>query len=166
MNDRVMSAQRIADAVDHSEIRRLQDAYADIVTRRAWAELDEIFRNDTVLDLDLRERTLQIVGTEQIGEFIARNVNVFEFFQFGILGTRVHLRLGGDEDRASARMYMTEMRRTAGGHWSQIYGVYHDRMARIDDRWWFAHRTYHSLARTNLPAEIFDFPHHIRLEES
>jgi len=164
MSDRVVSSERIADAVDHSEIRRLQDAYADIVTRRAWAELAEVFRDDTVLDLDLREQSIQVVGTQAIGEFIARNVNQFEFFQFGILGTRVQLRVAGDIDRAGARMYMTEMRRTAGGHWSQIYGVYHDRLERIDDRWWFVHRTYHSLARNNLPAEVFDFPRQMHLD--
>ena len=87
MSERTVSTDRIADAVDHSEIRRLQDAYADIVTRRAWTELHEVFRDETVLDLDLREQTIQVVGTEPIGEFIARNVNQFEFFQFGILGT-------------------------------------------------------------------------------
>ncbi len=159
------AAQRITDAVDHSEIRRLQDAYADIVSRRAWSDLSEVFLPDTVLDLDLRESTIHLVGPQTIGEFIDRSVSQFEFFQFGIIGTRIKLRPAGIADTASARMYMTELRQTPSGHWSQIYGVYHDRLIRSNDQWWFSHRTYHSLARNNLPATVFQFPHHMNLDE-
>ncbi len=157
-------SERLDDAVDHSEIRRLQDAYADIVSRRQWHELADVFTADTVLDLDLRETSMQFVGPAAIGEFIGRSVSQFEFFQFGILGTRIHLRVGGDANAANARMYMTELRQTPDGHWSQIYGVYHDHHVRIDDRWWFAHRKYHSLARNNLPAAVYEFPHHLALD--
>ena len=56
-----------------------------------------------------------------------------------------------------------KLRQTPGahGHWSQIYGVYHDRYVRTGDRWWFAHRQYHSLARHDLPATILPFPDHL-----
>lgn len=158
-----MTPQRLADAVDHSEIRRLQDDYADIVSRRQWSELAEVLTADAVLDLDLRDSSMRLEGPPAIADFIATAVAQFEFFQFGILGTRVQLRLGDDPDAAAARMYMTEIRQTSDGHWSQIYGVYHDRLARIDGRWWFAHRRYHSLARNNMPATVFDFPHHLNL---
>jgi hypothetical protein len=160
-----MDQRRIEDAVDHSELRRLQDAYADIVTRRQWAELAQIFLDDVELQLDLRDHTLQLRGPEAIGEFIGTSLQQFEFFQFGILGTRFALRHGGDPDCAMGRMYMTELRQTHSGHWSQIYGVYHDRFERREQRWWFARRTYHSLARNNLPAQVFDFPHHLALDE-
>ncbi|MFO7592107.1 MAG: hypothetical protein R6X23_14650 [Acidimicrobiia bacterium] len=39
-------AERIAEAVDHVAIRRLQSAYADVVSRRAWAELGDLFLPD------------------------------------------------------------------------------------------------------------------------
>lgn len=158
-----MDPTRLEDAIDHSEIRRLQDAYADVVSRRQWAELADLFRPDTALDLDLREQTMQFIGPEAVGTFIGTSLQQFEFFQFGILGTRIELRHEGNPDHAFARMYMTELRQTHSGHWSQIYGVYHDRFARIDGRWWFTHRTYHSLARNNMPAQVFDFPHHLRV---
>ena len=60
-----MDTDRLEDAIDHSEIRRVQDAYADIVSRRQWAELADVFRPDTVLDLDLREQTMQFVGSDE-----------------------------------------------------------------------------------------------------
>ncbi len=157
--------QRLADTIDHSEIRRLHDAYADLVSRRHWHELHELFQPDAVLHLDLRDTTIELVGPQAIGEFIGRSVAQFEFFQFGVLGARVHLRSRGDDNRATARMYMTELRQTPAGHWSQIYGVYHDQYSRIDGRWWFVHRAYHSLARNNQPATVFDFPHHLSLDE-
>ena len=157
--------QRLQDAVDHSEISRLHAAYADVVSRRQWHELSELFTPDAVLDLDLRGDTMQFVGPQAIGDFISQAVDQFEFFQFGIIGARIHLRGHDDPDRATARMYMTEIRQTPAGHWSQIYGVYHDRHSRIDGQWLFTHRTYHSLARNNQPAAVFEFPHHLRLPE-
>lgn len=160
-----MDQRRLEDAVDHSEIRRLQDAYADIVTRRQWSELDTVFLPDIVLDLDLRDHVMQFSGPTAIGAFIGGQLEQFEFFQFGILGTRIELRHEGDADRAFGRMYMTELRQTHSGHWSQVYGVYHDLFVRRGGRWWFARRTYHSLARNNMPAQVFDFPHHLRVDD-
>jgi hypothetical protein len=161
----MVDERRLEDTVDHSEIRRLQDAYADIVSRRKWDELSDIFLPDTELELDLRDRTIREVGPEAISRFIDTMVSQFEFFQFGILGTRIHLRSGGDPDRAAGRMYMTELRQTPAGQWSQIYGMYHDRYRRVGGRWWFAHRLYHSLARNNMPAAVFPYPDHISLPD-
>jgi len=61
-------------------------------------------------------------------------------------------------------MYMSELRQTHDGHWSQVYGVYHDRLRRVDGQWFLAHRIYHSLARNNVPAALYDFPHHLTLD--
>ena len=160
-----MDERRLENTVNYSEIRRLQDAYADIVSRRQWFELSEIFLPDTVLQLDLRERVLMLTGPDEIGTFIDESVSQFEFFQFGVLGSRIHLRQHDNPNAATARMYMTELRQTHSGHWSQIYGVYHDRFTRADGQWWFAHRRYHSLARNNMPATVFDFPHHLALDD-
>ena len=159
-----LDPRRLEDAVDHVEIRRVQDAYADIVSRRRFDELVEVMRPDVVLDLDTRDVVRQFNGPAAIGGFIHDAILQFEFFQFVILNTRIELRVGGDPDRASGRMYMSELRQTHDGHWSQVYGVYHDRFTRVDDRWWIAHRRYHSLARNNQPAQLFEFPHHLGLD--
>ena len=155
---------RLEDAVDHVEITRLEAAYADIVTRRRFDEFVEVMLADVVVDLDLRDRHLIHNGPKAIGDFIADAFEEFEFFQFVVLGVRTALRVDGDADRANARVYMSELRQTHSGHWSQVYGIYHDQLRRIDDRWWIAARTYHSLARNNMPAQLFEFPHHLDLE--
>ena len=41
-----MDETTLQDTIDHVAITRLQSAYADIVTRRSWAELETIFLPD------------------------------------------------------------------------------------------------------------------------
>jgi hypothetical protein len=149
----------VRETVDYVAVRRLQDAYADVVTRRAWAELGDLFRPGAELVLDVRvgePRTF--VGPTAIGELIDQSIERFEYFQFVVLGTRVVLNADGP-DGATARLYMCELRQSAAdGRQSVAYGVYHDAYARHDGRWWFAHRRYHSLARTAPDLAIFPFP--------
>jgi len=149
----------VRETVDYIAIRRLQDAYADVVTRRAWAELRELFRPDAEVSVDVRFGEPRVlVGPEGIGAFIDVAIARFERFQFVVLGTRVDLG-EADADRATARMYMCELRQSADdGHESIAYGVYHDDYVRADGRWWFARRRYHSLARTAPDLAVFPFP--------
>lgn len=149
----------VRETVDYVAIRRLQDAYADVVTRRAWPELRDLFRPDAEVVVDVRNhepRTL--VGPDGVGSFIDSAIARFGYFQFVVLGTRVDL--GGDDpDHATARLYMCELRQTADdGRHSVAYGVYHDEYVRHEGRWWFAHRRYHSLARTAPDLTVFPFP--------
>ncbi len=149
----------VREAIDYLGVRRLQDAYADVVTRRAWSELHELFRPDADVVLDTRAGELRtLVGPAAVGEFIGEAIARFEYFQFVVLGTRVMLE-HGDPDRAAARLYMCELRQeAASGRHSVAYGVYHDDYVRVDGRWWIAHRLYHSLARTAPDLAVFPFP--------
>jgi SnoaL-like domain len=149
----------VREAVDYLAIRRLQDAYADVVNRRAWAELRDLFRPDAEVVLDVRRGDpLSFAGPDEIGSFIGRSIERFERFQFVVLGTRVTL-AGGGPDHATARLYMCELRQSADeGRESVAYGVYHDRYTRVAGSWWFAHRQYHSLARTAPDLAVFPFP--------
>ena len=91
--------------------------------------------------------------------FIDAAIARFDFFEFVILNARVWLRHDDSDDLAVGRMYISELRREAGSEeWTTSYGVYHDRFAAIDDRWWFAQRRYHSLARTPPDGGAFPFP--------
>lgn len=132
-------------------LRRLQNRYADIVTRRAWPELAEIFRPDCRLDLYLGDRSADFTGPEAIGGFISGAIERFAFFQFVVLNTVMEI----DEasGRAAARMYMQEMRTEQdSGRRTDAYGVYHDVFDRDDNgRWWFRRRRYGSFSRTAAP---------------
>jgi hypothetical protein len=142
------------ETVDYVAIRRLQAAYADKVTRRAWAELADIFLPGAQVVVDTMVGTpLVLDGPEGVGGFISGAIAHFDFFEFVILNTVIDI----DGDRASGRMYIWELRHDPVGGRSNAYGLYRDDYQRVDGRWWFAGRRYQSLART-LPAEVAVFP--------
>jgi hypothetical protein len=152
-----MSSLSPADeALAYLAITRLQAAYADVVTRRAWSELEEIFLPDTAVHVDtVTADVIELVGPNNFGEFVAGSIDRFEFFEFVILNTVIDV---ASATSATGRMYMVELRqdRTSGG-WSNAFGVYHDTYVCDDGRWRFAERSYQSLARTGR-YEIFPFP--------
>ena len=153
------------DTIDYVAICRLQGAYADTVTRRAWAELHEQFLPDAPVRVDtVTNPVIELVGPAQVGDFIGAAVERFEFFEFTILNTHVELRAGGDPDAARARLYICELRQDAAtGHRTNVYGVYRDDYRRAEGRWWFARRSYQSLAR-NGRDEVFPFPRHFEFD--
>jgi hypothetical protein len=139
-------------------IERLQSAYADVVNRRAWSELGELFLPDAVIRIDTVSRpVIEVVGPEQLGEFVGGAVERFAFFEFVRLNS--HLELDDDVPAtARGRLFMCEIRRDVGTlDWSVAYGVYRDRYVRDGDRWRFGRRDYQSLTRTG--GEVFPFPH-------
>jgi SnoaL-like domain len=154
---------------DYVAIQRLQSTYADVVTRRAWPELEQLFLPDAPVEIDTRRAdVLRFDGPAALGRFIAEALEQFDFFEFVPLNTRVELAADGDADRADGRMYISELRTDADtGRWNNTFGVYHDRYQRHDGRWWFAHRRYHTLGRTGPERDLdtFPFPHELVLGE-
>jgi hypothetical protein len=133
-------------AVDDIAIRGLIAAYADVVNRRAWDELDELFLPDAPIRLDLRDREpMEHAGPAAIGAFIAGAIERFEFFEFVALNVRV-LR-DGDPDRAKVRTYMCELRQDHEGVPSRAFGLYQDAVERTGTGWRFARRDYQSIGR-------------------
>jgi hypothetical protein len=151
--------ESVQDTVDYVAITRLQSAYADSVTRRAWAELAGQFVPSATVTVDtVTSDPIELLGPTGVGDFISGAVERFEFFELVILNTTVDLRVGGDPDVARARVFTCELRQDASnGRWTNAFGVYHDEYHRVDRRWWFARRRYQSIARTGR-AEIFPFP--------
>lgn len=140
-------------------IERLQSAYADVVNRREWGELDRLFHPDAVIRIDTVTRPVfELVGPVALGEFIGSAVERFAFFEFVRLNSHVELSVDGDADVATARLFMCEVRRDVDTlDWSVAYGVYHDRYRRDSGSWRFDRRDYQSLTRTD--GEVFPFPH-------
>ena len=158
MSDALHETQ-LRDTIDYVAITRLQNAYADAVTRRTWAEFHEMFLPGAPVRVDtVTNAAIELAGPQQVGDFIGTAVERFEFFEFVPLSTRVELRAGGDDDRATARLYICELRQdAASGHSTQAFGVYQDDYRRVDGKWWFAQRNYQSLARSGR-GEVFAFP--------
>jgi len=148
------------ETLDYVEICRLQAAYADAVTRRAWSELDALFLPDAPIRVDtVTNAPIEVVGASGIGGFISGAIERFEFFELVILNVHVLPPEGAaNGDAARSRTFTCELRQEqASGHWSNAFGVYHDDLQRSGDGWRYARRRYQSLARTGR-AEVFPFP--------
>jgi len=115
----------LQETIDYVAVSRLHHAYADIATRRALDELDEIFVPEIPVTIDLRDRDPYVFDScAGFKDFVSAAVDRFEFFEFVILNSRVYLEHAGDPDRAAARMYMSELRQdTAERRWTVVYGV-------------------------------------------
>jgi hypothetical protein len=144
---------------DYIAIRRLQDAYADVVSRRAFSELDDLFLPAAPVLFELPGGTREVVGPGDFGRYVEKRIADLEFFQFVILNAVVELVVDGDPHRARARIHMCELRQDrAGGRSTVLYGLYRDEYARLDGRWWFAHRRFSPLAVTQRDLDVFDYP--------
>jgi hypothetical protein len=136
---------------------RLQSSYADVVNRRAWVELHDLFRPDATVAVDTVTAPVRtLAGPSALGEFIGAAIERFDHFSFVILNTVVDVTAA---DEARGRIFMCEIRHAAEtGEWSVAHGLYQDTYARVDGRWWFAERSYRSLARTGAQAGVFGVP--------
>lgn len=136
------------ETIDYIALRRLQNAYADVVTRRAWPELAKLFLPEAEVLLDRRNvEPLVLRGPGGVGDFISQAISHFDLFEFVILNTVIEI----EGDRARARMYMWEARHDPAAGRSDAFGLYQDEHRKIDGRWWFSGRHYHTLARTHVP---------------
>lgn len=138
----------LRDMFDQFAVGRLQAAYGDAVTRRAWDEAAALFVPGCPVHLDLRDGTTRrFTGGDELVGFVAAAVERFEFFEFAILNSVVEVAPSRDE--ATGRLYMWELRQEgATGRWSNAYGLYRDDYRRHDGVWRFARRRYSSLARS------------------
>lgn len=167
MSDHIDSGE-LTDALDYLAISRLQAQYGDVISRRAWPELEPLFLPDAHITLDLRRgEPLVLVGAAALADMVDRAVQRFDFFEFALLNSVVDVVDGGDREQrtATGRLYMWELRQEAeSGRWTNAYGLYRDDYVRHDGRWVIGARRYSSLARTaDSPGakpeyEVFDIP--------
>lgn len=133
-------------AAIHLAAVRLQHAYADLATRRAWSELAALTTPDAAFSFDLRSGSpIEMVGPEAVGAFGARAVAGFSHYQYIPLNTVV---TPVDGATARGRAYALELAEIRdSGDWLEVYGLYHDEYARLDDGWRFSRRRFQVLAR-------------------
>src|SRR5882672_10117765 len=132
--------------LDYVAICRLQAAYSDAVTRRAWSDLEPLFHPDAVITVDtVTSDPYEFIGAAGIGGFISGAIERFEFFELVILNVHV-LDADGDAGTLRSRTFTCELRQeAANGHWTNAFGVYHDELRRVDERWRYARRRYQSI---------------------
>lgn len=136
-------------------VQRLQAAYGDAVTRRAWPEVIALFEPDAAVHIDTRTREpFTLEGAGAVAAFIERSLEGFAFFEFAILNSVAEV----DGDAATGRVYICELRHDHAGEWTQAYGLYRDRYVRRAGDWRIAGRRYTSLARTGPRIESFALP--------
>lgn len=162
----VIDEALVAEAVHDTGVRRLQHAYADVVNRRAWPELEHLFTPHAPVVIDRREGDpVRVVGGTELGRFIGEAVERFEFFEFVILNAHIVFPEGPLAGTAVARLFMCELRQErAGGRWTEAYGLYHDRYVFESGRWRFAERRYHSLARHGRDRNAFPLPEQVDID--
>jgi hypothetical protein len=141
---------------DVAAVQRLQAAYADVVSRRAWTELGRLFLPDVAIEVDtVTSPSRSFVGAADFIDFVSAACERFDHFQFVILNSVVDV----SGDTATSRIFMCEIRHHAAeNEWSTAYGLYADRYRKVDGVWWFAERNYRSLARTGPQAGTFGLP--------
>jgi hypothetical protein len=144
---------------DLIELQRLQSAYADVVSRRAWTELERLFLPDITVEVDTVSAPVRrFTGPAEFIAFVGAACERFDHFQFVILNSVVDVD-GVAGDDATGRIFMCEIRHhCAEDEWTTAYGLYSDRYRKVDGTWWFAERHYQSLARTGPQAGIFGVP--------
>jgi len=145
----------LRETIDYVAITRVQSAYADIVNRRAWAELAGLFLPEAPVRVDtVTNPVVELTGPEAVGAFIGGAIERFAFFEFVTLNMKVDL----DGEQARGRVFMCELRQDReNGRFTRAFGVYHDQYRRVDARWWCAARRYQSLARSGRD-DVFPFP--------
>jgi hypothetical protein len=136
-------------------VQRLQAAYGDAVTRRAWNEVRVLFEPDAVIHIDTRTREpFDLEGPDALVAFVERALEAFAFFEFAILNAVADV----DGDTATGHVYICELRHDHEGEWTEAYGLYRDRYVRRDNAWRIAERWYSSLARRGPVTESSPLP--------
>lgn len=154
-------------ATDHLvALDRLQRRYADVITRRAWGDLPELFLPDTVVHLDtVTAPPRDLVGPIEFAEVIGAAMARFDHFTFTILNAVCELDdpaadgLDADGLGARGRIFLCEIRHEPERDaWSTAHGVYQDRYVLVEGRWRIAERHYRSMARTGPDEAVLGLP--------
>jgi hypothetical protein len=138
-------------------IGRLQRAYADISTRKAWSEFAALVTPDARFSFDTRAgNVIEVVGAAAFVEFGAQATDRFSFYEYVPLNFVVQVDPG---DTARGRAYQFEIGQDRDtGEITTYYGMYHDDYARVDGAWRFARRHYQTLARQVGGSALESFP--------
>jgi len=148
MNDDILAELAIA---------RLQRAYADTATRKAWSELAALVTADCRFLFETSSGdVIEVVGGEAFGAFAAKTADRFAFWEYVPLNFVVEIDPAGT---ARGRTYSFEIDKDGDtGEIVTSYGLYHDDYARVDGTWLWTCRRYQTLARRKGNDAMESFP--------
>ncbi len=90
------------ETIDYVAITRLQSAYADVVNRRAWPGLVDLFEPGAEIRVDtVTNPPIILAGPVELGEFISKAISRFSFFEFVILNSRVQVDRSSGAERGA-----------------------------------------------------------------
>lgn len=145
------------DLLAEVAIGRLQRAYADAVTRKAWTELTSLATADCRFLFETAAGELiEVVGGEAFGAFSAKTLDRFAFFEYVPLNFVVEVDPAGTARGRSYGFEIGEDPET--GQIVTFYGLYHDDYALVDGTWLFTCRHYQTLARRVGEGAMESFP--------
>ena len=147
------------DALADIAIMRLQRAYADVSTRRAWPEFAALAAPDARFSFDTRTGdVIEVVGVDAFAEFAATMTDRFSFYEYVPLNFVATIDPAGTARGRSYSFEIGEDRDT--GELVTFYGMYHDDYARVDATWLFTRRQYQTLARRTGDGALESHPLH------
>jgi hypothetical protein len=138
-------------------ITRLQRAYADVSTRRAWGEFAALCTPDCRFLLDTGAgNVIEVVGGEAFSAMGATVLDRFAFYEYVPLNFVVEIDPAGTARGRTYSFEIGEDRDT--GDLATFYGMYHDDYVQIDGTWLFSCRQYQTLARWTGSDAVSSFP--------
>jgi hypothetical protein len=134
------------DALAYFAVERLQRAYADMATRRAFVEAASIFTPDATISFDTRsDEVFEITGPVEFDAFGTKMTAGFTFYEYIPLNFVVTVAPDGT---ASGRSYSLEVAQSERSReWIEFYGVYDDEYRVFHGEWRFSKRHYRTYAR-------------------
>lgn len=140
-------------------ITRLQRAYADITTRKAWRELPSLAAPDARFIYHTQNGLFEFASGAALAEAGPQMVGRFTFHILIPQNFVVSIDAGGTARGRSYLLELAEERET--GAWIEVYGVYYDEYVLHHGAWLFSRREYHSHGRrVGGRLETFPLPDH------
>ena len=143
-----LSLQEISDRL---ELQDLVTRYADIIDRKAFAELSTIFTNNAVIDYQATGAPK--CSVQEMVAFLNEAMSLFPNHQHLVSNTQ--FKVNGDAATGRVMCFNPMEMAVEGGTQTFILGIWYvDEFVRVDDRWLFASSKQEASWNLNFPDEL------------
>ena len=143
-----LSLQEISDRL---ELQDLVTRYADIIDRKAFAELSTIFTDNAVIDYEATGAPK--CSVQEMVAFLNEAMSLFPNHQHLVSNTQ--FKVNGDTATGRVMCFNPMEMAVEGGTQTFILGIWYvDEFIRVDDRWLFASRKQEASWNLNVPDEL------------